>query len=172
MNQDIMEAFTSMKSDQEIGMPDIDQELARVKAQHQARRPKTGWRKVAASVAITVTVCGLALAAVVYRTSVKPAETTAAVETPSVPSELLIVPNDTVEVPSGIIRFDNAELVDIMTSISNAYQCKVAFSDEQKKHIRLHFQYNTSYPLTKVVEALNTFEKIQVSCNDKKLEVK
>lgn len=172
MNQEIMEAFTSMKSDQEIGMPDIEQELVRVKAQHQARRPKSMWRKVAASVAVIVTVCGLALAAVVYRASVQPAEPTAAVEAPSVPAELLIVPNDSVETPSGIIRFDNAELVDIMTSISNAYQREVVFSDEQKKHIRLHFQYNTTYPLTKVVEALNTFEKIQVSCNDKRLEVK
>ena len=175
---ELMEAFTSEKSDKDIGMPDIEQELALVKEKH-GRRIFPPMRKIAASVAIIMALGGITLAAVVngdrlalFVTGNKEMPASAVTKTSVARNnELIIMPSDTVIVEKGDITFDDSSLADIMTSISNNYNINVEFNNKELKAIRLHFKYNTSDSLEDVVKALNMFEKIKVRHNNEKLEV-
>ena len=175
---ELMEAFTSEKSDKDIGMPDIEQELALVKEKH-GRRIFPPMRKIAASVAIIMALGGVTLAAVVngdrlaqFFTGNKELPASAVTKTSVARNnELIIMPSDTVIVEKGDITFDDSSLADIMTSISNNYNINVEFNNKELKAIRLHFKYNTSDSLEDVVKALNMFEKIKVRHNNEKLEV-
>ena len=175
---ELMEAFTSEKSDKDIGMPDIEQELALVKEKH-GRRIFPPMRKIAASVAIIMALGGITLAAVVngdriaqFFTGNKEMPASAVTKTSVARNnELIIMPSDTVIVEKGDITFDDSSLADIMTSISNNYNINVEFNNKELKAIRLHFKYNTSDSLEDVVKALNMFEKIKVRHNNEKLEV-
>ena len=175
---ELMETFTSEKSDKDIGMPDIEQELALVKEKH-GRRTFPPIRKIAASVAIIMALGGITLAAVVngdrlaqFFTGNKEMPASAVTKTSVARNnELIIMPSDTVIVEKGDITFDDSCLADIMTSISNNYKINVEFNNKELKAIRLHFKYNTSDSLEDVVKALNMFEKIKVRHNNEKLEV-
>ena len=175
---ELMEAFTSEKSDKDIGMPDIEQELALVKEKH-GRRIFPPMRKIAASVAIIMALGGITLAAVVngdrlalFFTGNNEMPASAVTKTSVARNnELIIMPSDTVIVEKGDITFDDSSLADIMTSISNNYNINVEFNNKEQKAIRLHFKYNTSDSLEDVVKALNMFEKIKVRHNNEKLEV-
>lgn len=175
---ELMEAFTSEKSDKDIGMPDIEQELALVKEKHGIRIFPP-MRKIAASVAIIMALGGITLAAVVngdrlaqFFTGNKELPASAVTKTSVARNnELIIMPSDTVIVEKGDITFDDSSLADIMTSISNNYNINVEFNNKELKAIRLHFKYNTSDSLEDVVKALNMFEKIKVRHNNEKLEV-
>lgn len=175
MELKIMEAFTSMKSDQEIGMPNVEEELAKLMARKNRRRV-VFFRKMAASIAFAVAICGIAVAAIVNHGAIPSfffGKTNSIAEEKQMrnSNDLTIIPSDTVTVTSGVMMFENSELADIMQSISNAYKKDVVFKNEELKHVHLHFQYNTEDKLEQVLQSLNMFEKINVKFNDDKLEV-
>lgn len=171
----IMEAFTSMKSYQEIGMPNVEEELAKLMARKNRRRV-VFFRKMAASIAFAVAICGIAVAAIVNHGAIPSfffGKTNSIAEEKQmrISNDLTIIPSDTVTVTSGVVMFENSELADIMLSISNAYKKEVVFKNEELKHVHLHFQYKTEDKLELVLQSLNMFEKINVKLNDDKLEV-
>ena len=171
----IMEAFTSMKSDQEIGMPNVEEELAKLMARKNRRRV-VFFRKMAASIAFAVAICGIAVAAIVNHGAISDffsgkTNSIAEEKLMRISNDLTIIPSDTVTITSGVMMFENSELADIMQSISNAYKKEVVFKNEELKHVHLHFQYNTEDKLEQVLQSLNMFEKINVKLNDDKLEV-
>lgn len=171
----IMETFTSMKSDQEIGMPNVEEELIKLMARKNRRRV-VFFRKMAASIAFAVAICGIAIAAIVNHGAISDffsgkANSIAEEKLMRISNDLTIIPSDTVTITSGVMMFENSELADIMQSISNAYKKEVVFKNEELKHVHLHFQYNTEDKLEQVLQSLNMFEKINVKFNDDKLEV-
>ena len=133
------------------------------------------FHKIAALFLGIVMLSGFAYAAV--RTSFftqpwsKEPKVETAVVTEAVPASLLIVPNDSVQKPAGVVTFDNHELTDILTSICNAYRVEIVFKDEEQKHIRLHFSYDTKDKLEDVIESMNTFQKFRLEMKDNKLNV-
>lgn len=170
-----MEAFTSMKSDQEIGMPNVEKELAKLMVRKKRQRV-VFFRKLAASIAFAVAVCGITVAAIVNHGAIPEffsdkTKDIAEEKQMGIPNDLTIIPSDTVTVTSGVVMFENSELADIMQSISNAYKKEVVFKNEELRHVHLHFQYNTEDKLEQVLQSLNMFEKINVKLNDDKLEV-
>lgn len=171
----IMEAFTSMKSDQEIGMPNVEKELAKLMVIKKRQRV-VFFRKLAASIAFAVAICGITVAAIVNHGAIPEffsdkTKSIAEEKQMGIPNGLTITPSDTVTVTSGVMMFENSELADIMLSISNAYKKEVVFKNEELKHVHLHFQYKTEDKLELVLKSLNMFEKINVKLNDDKLEV-
>ena len=133
------------------------------------------WGSVAALFLGIVMLSGLAYAAV--RTHFftqswnKGAQAVPTTVVDAVPSLLTIVPNDSVQKPAGVVTFDNHELTDILTSICNAYRVEIQFKDEEQKHIRLHFSYDTKDKLEDVIESMNTFQKFRLELKDNKLNV-
>lgn len=175
MELKIMEAFTSMKSNQEIGMPNVEEELARLLARKNRRRV-VFLRKIAASIVFAVVICGIAVAAIVNHGAIPDffsdkTNNIAEEEQMRIPYDQTIIPSDTVTVTSGVVMFENSELADIMQGISNAYKKEIVFKNEELRHVHLHFQYNTEDKLELVLQGLNMFEKINVKLDDDKLEV-
>lgn len=179
---DVMEAFTSMHTDHEIGMPDVSQELARVKASVNARRHRhamTRLRKTAAVAAIVIAVSGVALAAVVSHTSIaslftdtrQPSAAPAPAPSVASPVSQSVAPADSITHPE-MVSFDHATLSDIMASIGHTYGKTVIFCNDDLRPLRLHFRYSTGDTLQQVIESLNMFEKITVTINGDNLEVR
>ena len=169
MEIEIMEAFTSIKSDQEIGMPDVEHELARLKARRNVPSVSP-FRKIAATIAIVVAISGIAVAAVVNHQAITNFFTgnRTSVEAEAQPQ---LAPSDTIPAKPKVVKFANSELEEIMTSIGCNYGKSVIFKKEELKHVHLHFQYDTSEKLERVILCLNMFEKIKIRLNGDKLEV-
>ncbi len=176
----LRQAFTDGKSDREIEMPDAEAELEAFVAAHRDMLEHKTVRmhflgKIAALFVGIVMLSGLTYAAVrtnFFTRSWNGERRVERVAGDKVPARLLILPNDTVQKPVGVITFDNHELVEILTSICNAYGVKIQFKNEEQKHIRLHFSYDTEDKLEEVMESLNTFEKFRLELKDKKMIVK
>ncbi len=184
----LRQAFSDGKTDEQIQMPDAEAELATFMDAHKKkfeqkplvnfdRKPVrlTFMRKIAALFLGIVMLSGLAYATVRTHFFTRPwsgePKTESVVVTDVRPSSLMIVPNDSVPQPSGTVTFDNHELADILTSICNAYKVDIVFKDEEQKHIRLHFSYDTKDKLEDVIESMNTFQKFRLELKDKKLNV-
>lgn len=173
MELKIMEAFTSMKQDKEIGMPNIEDELSKVLAKRN-KRVVSNWRKIAVSVAVIVTICSIAVATIInHRISVsnqiksdvsRNIVATESRNTQSIPEN----PSLTV---SHVVSFDNAELSEIMDSIGNVYKIEFVFVNEEIKHLHLHFKFDTSDTLNDIIQNLNMFERINIKEKEGILEV-
>lgn len=169
----IMEAFTSMKSDQEIEMPNVEDELSKLLIKKN-KQTKNHWRKTAASVAAIVTVCCIAVAAIINNAIMvsddNKAEATENVCMPEVENALSVPADSAMSMPR-IAAFDNAELCEIMDSISNIYKVEVVFINEDVKHLHLHFKFCTDDELNDVIQNMNMFEKINIKEKEGRLEV-
>lgn len=61
-----------------------------------------------------------------------------------------------------IRTFENAELQQILGELADHYHLEVDYRNEQARHIRLYTKWNTSAPLSQMVERLNSFEKVSI----------
>ena len=61
-----------------------------------------------------------------------------------------------------IRTFENAELQQILGELSDHYHVDVDFRNEQVRHIRLYTKWDTSAPLSQIIERLNNFEKVSI----------
>ena len=79
--------------------------------------------------------------------------------------------SDTTAVAPGIIVFDNEPLETIANRIAEYYGCKVEFSADAPKTLRLYFRWNQSQTLDEVAESLNNFEQIHLSVKNKTIKI-
>lgn len=176
----LRQAFADAKTDDEIQMPDAEAELTAFMSTHKRHFEHktlrlTFVRKVAALFLGVLLLSGFAYAAMRTSFFTRPwngrPQTEPTVVADRTACHLMIIPNDTVQKPTGVITFDDQQLADILTSICQAYQVEIHFKNEEQKHIRLHFSYDTEEKLEEVMENLNTFEKFRLKLKNKKLIV-
>lgn len=176
----LRQSFAQGRTDEEIHMPDAEAELIHFMAEHENHFEHrtvrlTLIRKMTAVFLGILMLSGLGYAAIRTSFFTQPwreehaTDQTVMVEMP--PSSLLILPNDSVQKPTGVITFDNQELADVLKSICNTYKVEIQFKNEEQKHIRLHFSYDTEESLRDVMESLNIFEKFRLELKGKKLSV-
>ena len=116
--------------------------------------------KIAAMFVGIILLSGLTFAAVhlmrSQKTEVRSQETEAV--TTSQPSTL----NSQLPESDTIRTFENAELQQILGELADHYHLEVDYRNEQSRHIRLYTKWNTSAPLSQMVERLNNFEKVNI----------
>lgn len=67
------------------------------------------------------------------------------------------------EMPQDSIRtFENVELQQILSELAGYYHVGVDYRNEQARHIRLYTKWDTSAPLSEMIERLNNFEKVSI----------
>ena len=67
------------------------------------------------------------------------------------------------EMPQDSIRtFENVELQQILSELAGYYHVGVDYRNEQTRHIRLYTKWDTSAPLSEMIERLNNFEKVNI----------
>ena len=72
--------------------------------------------------------------------------------------------------PQDSIRtFENVELQQILNELANHYHVSVDFRNEQARHIRLYTKWDTSTPLSQMIERLNNFEKVSIRLNNNQI---
>ena len=69
----------------------------------------------------------------------------------------------TEEMPQDSIRtFENVELQQILSELASHYHVGVDYRNEQARHIRLYTKWDTTAPLSQMIERLNNFEKVSI----------
>lgn len=184
MELEVMRAFTSRKSDQEMGMPDVEQELARLKAR-RSDLPRMGGnrgghlsllRKVAAILVAALMLTGLSYAAV--RTSFftqswnEDKAQVAEVKTADAdPTEHTAYAPEIKMVGDSVILFKDYRLDSIMMQIDKHYQVESQFLENESRSMRLLFKWNRQHSLEEVLERMNGFERLKVRREENKLIV-
>ena len=68
--------------------------------------------------------------------------------------------------------YDNVPLGEIFQDISNHYNVKVVYQNEDAPRLRLFYRWKPEYTLEKVVEMMNNFEWIQIQAENDTLFIK
>lgn len=149
----------------------VDAEWQRFAGQHIAdSKPRRGWLKVAAVFLGVLFVSGITFAAIhIVRMINSQKSQTVQTEQPMTAKASTTIPADTVKtdtIAPKIIRYDEATLQKILTDMGEYYRLRVELRNEDAKTLRLFFQWNQRQEASKVLEQLNTFERIHLVLND------
>lgn len=149
----------------------VDAEWQRFAGQHISdSKPRRGWLKVAAVFLGVLFVSGITFAAIhIVRMVNSQKSQTIQTEQPMTAKASTTIPADTVKtdtIAPKIIRYDEATLQKILTDMGEYYRLRVELRNEDAKTLRLFFQWNQRQEASKVLEQLNTFERIHLVLND------
>ena len=149
----------------------VDAEWQRFAGKHIAdSKPRRGWMKVAAVFLGVLFVSGITFAAIhIVRMVNSQKSQTVQTEQPITAKASTTIPADTVKtdtIAPKIIRYDEATLQKILTDMGEYYRLRVELRNEDAKTLRLFFQWNQRQEASKVLEQLNTFERIHLVLND------
>lgn len=149
----------------------VDAEWQRFAGEHIAdSKPHRGWLKVAAVFLGVLFVSGITFAAIhIVRMVNSQKSQTVQTEQPMTAKASTTIPADTVKtdtIAPKIIRYDEATLHKILTDMGEYYRLRVELRNEDAKTLRLFFQWNQRQEASKVLEQLNTFERIHLVLND------
>ena len=149
----------------------VDAEWQRFAGQHIAdSKPRRGWMKVAAVFLGVLFVSGITFAAIhIVRMVNSQKSQTVQTEQPMTAKASTTIPADTVKtdtIAPKIIRYDEATLQKILTDMGEYYRLRVELRNEDAKTLRLFFQWNQRQEASKVLEQLNTFERIHLVLSD------
>lgn len=152
----------------------VDAEWQRFAGQHIAdSKPRRGWLKVAAVFLGVLFVSGITFAAIhIVRMVNSQKSQTVQTEQPMTAKASSTIPADTVKtdtIAPKIIRYDEATLQKILTDMGEYYRLRVELRNEDAKTLRLFFQWNQRQEASKVLEQLNTFERIHLVLNDSRI---
>lgn len=175
----VKDAITAHKKDQEIGMPDVESELKRVK--QMARRKQTvlyRWRRVAAVSALVIFMAGLAGAYVYYHQADNQASTTYALMQEEVKTTTL--PNDKddeeeVKASENLsLCYEKASLEQIVVDLTAFYHLeKPVFENRKAAHkYKMHVTINSKGSIEDAVALLNQFSSIRIELSDNRLIMK
>ena len=70
------------------------------------------------------------------------------------------------------IHYEDATLEQILTDIAQYNKVELHFISNDARHLRLHYDWRQSEPLTDIVSTLNSFESIDIELRDNTLYVK
>lgn len=185
--KDVFDLLDKTKSSlQTQQSPDIEAEWRRFEKNHPTSKvPYRFWlagimsRNIAATIAIAIvsftavaTIVGIGINQLNQRqeasrpTDVK-MECAEAITKPDSIKTVAQVEEKTPE----IIVFDNEPLKTIVDKIAVYYGCKMEFSNEASKSLRLYFRWDQANTVEEVVERLNNFEQIHFVIKDKTIKI-
>ncbi len=137
-------------------------------AQRNTKREK-GLRlwKIAAMFVGIILLSGITYAAVHIIRSQEPEDTKQ--ENVVVTKAQPAVVNRQLSESDSIRTFVNTELQQILSELADYYHVDVDFRNEQSRHIRLYTKWDTTAPLSQMIDRLNNFERINIRQTEKHL---
>jgi len=158
-------AIDAAHADKEITDDVIDAEWQRLAQTHSSLFTLySSLYKFAAMFAGVVFFSGIAFAAlyvVRHAANVEGTPNTPTEETRIIKPHQQTAEADTIAVPQPKL-YDNVPLGEIFEELSDYYNVKVVYQNEDAPRLRLFYQWKPEYTLEKVVEMLNNFEWIQI----------
>ena len=177
MDEECRELYTLMAktksafdSQKEIDDKTIDAEWKKLTL--SSRR---NWLRVAAMFIGILMLSGIALAAIHISRHVYGNHDAGELQSPTQETRISNSNQQTVEADSISTEpklYDNVPLGEIFQDISNHYNVKVVYQNDDAPRLRLFYRWKPEYTLEKVVEMLNNFEWIQIQAENDTLFIK
>ena len=179
----LMAKVKSTAPSPEVSSETIDAEWQRLV---QSQRPRAAiiplWRKVAATVAIAITLFGIGYAAVTtgfFGLQKQGAEETTAVKlgtnevTADATPEAIEQPTDslTATAMAEPRLYDNVPLEQMLSELAAYYKVDVEYRSDDVRSLRLYYEWEPDYSLDMVVDMLSHFESLSISREGNKLIV-
>ncbi len=156
----------------------VKKEWETFQAHHQAlAKVMPLWRKVAAAIVVAIAFCGITIAAVHHFNAAKQDTPTTTVDNQQMIQNdnghqtATAVNGDVAEAAQEPRLYDNVPLDEIISDMATRYGVQVEWQTEEARCLRLHYQWEPSYSLDKVVEMLNSFESFNITRDGDKLVI-
>ncbi len=168
MSVETRQAMTYGKTDDEIGMPDVDAEWDALSARTRQRSSRRAVLRIAAVFAGLVMMTGLAWATVALvrqhdepvEQTAKPAQQQPATKSAKAKRKTFITVRPT---KNASVIFKNVTLESILSYVAEAYNCRVEYRNDEARHVRLYFQWDADDGIETFVDKVNHFEKVHLS---------
>ena len=167
-------AIDATRAEEEITDDMIDAEWQRLSHEKQeVRSEKSSFLKIAAMFVGILMLSGIAYAAIhiVSHNNAPKAQDEVITNSQTSTSQSQLVKSDTIASPEPKL-YDNVPLGEIFEELSDYYNVKVVYQNEDAPRLRLFYQWKPEYTLEKVVEMLNNFEWIQIQTENDTLFIR
>ena len=157
-------AIDGARAYEEVTDETIDAEWQRfISEKQEVKSEKYSFLKIAAMFVGVLMLSGIAYAAihVVSHNNAPKAQNEIVTSSQTSTSQSQFVKSDTIAVPEPKL-YDNVPLGEIFEELSDYYNVKVVYQNEDAPRLRLFYQWKPEYTLEKVVEMLNNFDWIQI----------
>ena len=167
-------AIDAARADEEVTDDIIDAEWQRLNhGKQELRSEKYSFLKIAAMFVGILMLSGIAYAAIhiVSHNNAPKAQDEVITNSQTSTSQSQIVKSDSIASPEPKL-YDNVPLGEIFEELSDYYNVKVVYQNEDAPRLRLFYQWKPEYTLEKVVEMLNNFEWIQIQTENDTLFIR
>ena len=154
---------------------EIDDKTIDVEWKKLTLSSRRNWLRVAAIFIGVLMLSGIALAAIHISRHVYGNHDAGELQSPTQETRISNSNQQTVEADSISTEpklYDNVPLGEIFQDISNHYNVKVVYQNEDAPRLRLFYRWKPEYTLEKVVEMMNNFEWIQIQAENDTLFIK
>lgn len=154
---------------------EIDDKTIDVEWKKLTSSSRRNWLRVAAMFIGILMLSGIALAAIHISRYVYSNRDAAELQSPTQETRISNSNQQTVQTDSISTEpklYDNVPLGEIFQDISNHYNVKVVYQNEDAPRLRLFYRWKPEYTLEKVVEMMNNFEWIQIQAENDTLFIK
>ena len=133
---------------------------------------KTPLIKIAATFASILIISGLAFAAIKMSHQNAAEQAPQAVETTPTEQKQALEEKDEKRADMRIVTFEDAELQQIIDSLSAYYSVKPVFHQQQARHLRLYYEWNQQSSISEVVSEINHFDHINITLQGDSIIIK
>lgn len=167
-------AIDGAHANEEVTDDMIDAEWQRlIREKQEVKIEKYSFLKIAAMFVGILMLSGIAYAAIHFISHNNAPKEQDELITKSQPStsDSQISVTDTIAIPQPKL-YDNVPLGEIFEELSNYYNVKVVYQNEDAPRLRLFYQWKPEYTLDRVVEMLNNFDWIQIQVENDTLFIR
>lgn len=167
-------AIDGAHANEEVTDGMIDAEWQRlIREKQEVKIEKYSFLKIAAMFVGILMLSGIAYAAIHFVSHNNAPKEQDELITKSQPStsDSQISVTDTIAIPQPKL-YDNVPLGEIFEELSNYYNVKVVYQNEDAPRLRLFYQWKPEYTLERVVEMLNNFDWIQIQVENDTLFIR
>ena len=167
-------AIDGAHANEEVTDDMIDAEWQRlIREKQEVKIEKYSFLKIAAMFVGILMLSGIAYAAIHFVSHNNAPKEQDELITKSQPStsDSQISVTDTIAIPQPKL-YDNVPLGEIFEELSNHYNVKVVYQNEDAPRLRLFYQWKPEYTLERVVEMLNNFDWIQIQVENDTLFIR
>lgn len=167
-------AIDGAHANEEVTDDMIDAEWQRlIREKQEVKIEKYSFLKIAAMFVGILMLSGIAYAAIHFVSHNNAPKEQDELITKSQPStsDSQISVTDTIAIPQPKL-YDNVPLGEIFEELSNYYNVKVVYKNEDAPRLRLFYQWKPEYTLERVVEMLNNFDWIQIQVENDTLFIR
>jgi len=144
-----------------VSQEQIEQAWQHFNKEHLHRKSRP-FLKIAASFIGFLLLSSIAIAAIIQTRQKESPTTEVTMKTTKDEGKAITVPTGSVMEPHTVV-FENAELQQIMDSLSMYYNMKHGFRRDSARQLRLYYEWDQHNNIEEITELLNNFEQVNIS---------